>query len=76
MGHGCGKLFIKDASGEYNFDHENVKNPLTGEKITSFYNEKDTWMSVFENLSNPYEECRADTVALYMSCFPESINAL
>ncbi|KRX04492.1 hypothetical protein PPERSA_06045 [Pseudocohnilembus persalinus] len=76
LGHGCGKLFYKKSQNEYNFDHENVKNPLTGEKITSFYNEKDTWMSVFQNLSNPYEECRADTVALYMSCFPESINAL
>lgn len=47
LGHGCGKLFYKKSDGEYNFDYENVKNPLTGEKIASYYNEKDTWMSIF-----------------------------
>lgn len=41
LGHGCGKLFKKTDTG-LNFD-ENLKNPLTGEKISSYYKEKDTW---------------------------------
>nr|QBH22561.1 peptidase family M49 containing protein [Philasterides dicentrarchi] len=78
LGHGCGKLFyLKDEQTQsYNFDIENTVNPLNGQKITTFYKEQDTWMSVFQNLSNPYEECRADCVALYFSCFEESFSFL
>lgn len=50
LGHGCGKLFYKNQDG-YNFDMENIKNPLTGGKITSYYKEGETWLSVFKNLS-------------------------
>ncbi|EGR33365.1 hypothetical protein IMG5_055080 [Ichthyophthirius multifiliis] len=72
LGHGCGKLFKKG-----NYDAENIINPLTNEKgINKCYGENDTWNSVFQNLSNPYEECRADSVALYFSCFKEAIEVL
>lgn len=37
LGHGTGKLFQEAADGSVNFDRENLLNPLTGEKITSWY---------------------------------------
>ena len=37
LGHGSGKLFKINKNGEYNFDKENVINPLTKEKINSWY---------------------------------------
>jgi dipeptidyl-peptidase-3 len=33
LGHGTGKLFRKNEKGEYNFDIDNVINPLTNNKI-------------------------------------------
>ncbi|KAL4476266.1 hypothetical protein ABPG74_009999 [Tetrahymena malaccensis] len=72
LGHGCGKLFY-----EGNYDAENILNPLTNEKgITKCYKPNETWGSVFKNLSNPYEECRADSVALYFSTFKEAYEVL
>lgn len=75
LGHGCGKLFQKTESG-LNFDPKTTINPLTGQPVTSYYNETDTWLSVFQNLSQPFEECRADSVALYFSTFEKSFEVL
>jgi dipeptidyl-peptidase-3 len=75
LGHGCGKLFMENSAGEKNFD-ENLLNPVTKNKIETWYKSEDTWGSVFGKLSNPYEECRADSVALYYSCFEESYDVL
>lgn len=74
LGHGCGKLLQKTEEG-LNFD-PSIIDPTTGKPVASYYGEKDTWRSVFQNLSAPYEECRADSVALYFSCFPEAVVAL
>lgn len=72
LGHGCGKLFY-----EGNFPADSIVNPLTNEKgVKSFYKPNETWTSVFKNLSNPYEECRADSVALYFSTFEHSYKVL
>lgn len=75
LGHGCGKLFKEDKNGLKNFD-ENIINPVTNSKIESWYKSEDTWYSVFGKLANPYEECRADAVALYYSCFEEAYDVL
>jgi len=66
IGHGTGKLYEKKDNGEINFDPE-VKNPFTGEPITTFYKEGETWSQKFGKLHSGYEECRADTVALYLA---------
>lgn len=76
LGHGTGKLFVKDKDGKYNFDQENLKHPLTGEKITNCYNHNETWGSRFGELASGYEECRADGVALYLSCFDKAMEIL
>lgn len=75
LGHGCGKLFQVE-NGKLNFDAETVKNPITGEKITSWYKENDTWSSVFNVIQGPYEECRAEAIAMYFSHFVESYEIL
>ena len=73
LGHGCGKLFQETETG-LNFDINTVINPLTGDKITSYYKSNETWNNKFGPLSNPYEECRADSVALYFSSIKEACD--
>jgi dipeptidyl-peptidase-3 len=75
LGHGCGKLFQETESG-LNFDINTVINPLTGSKITSYYKSNETWYQKFGPLSNPYEECRADSVALYFCSIKEACEIL
>jgi dipeptidyl-peptidase-3 len=75
LGHGCGKLFSENSAGEKNFN-ENLINPFTNKKIETWYKSEETWSTLFGKLSNPYEECRADSVALYYSCFEESYDIL
>lgn len=70
MGHGVGKLFVKKADGSFNFDIENVRNPLTGEPITTWYEEHETWNGKFGSISASYEECRADTCGYWLQTFP------
>lgn len=72
LGHGTGKLLTKDVdTGKLNFDPEQVLNPFTNEKITSYYLSNETWSSKFGKLHSGYEECRADTVALYLAHYKE-----
>ena len=69
LGHGCGKLFAETAPGKFNFDHDNPPiNPLTGKPITSWYKPGETWGSVFGATASSYEECRAESVAMALSC--------
>ena len=70
LGHGSGKLFIENDKHEFNFDR-NIINPLTGQKISSWYKNNETWGSKFGKLSSTYEECRAECVGLYLSNFKE-----
>jgi len=75
LGHGCGKLLQEDSTGVKNFD-PNIINPCTGKVVETWYKGNDTSRTVFGKLYSAYEECRADSVALYYSCFPESIDTL
>lgn len=72
LGHGTGKLLTQDVdSGKLNFDQDKLLNPFTNEKITTFYKSNETWSSKFGKLHSGYEECRADTVALYLAHYQE-----
>lgn len=69
LGHGCGKLLQETAPGVYNFDIKNPPiNPLTGEPVKTWYKPGQTWGSVFGAMAGPYEECRAECVAMALSC--------
>lgn len=70
LGHGSGKQFEEYADGTKNFDPEKVINPLTGKPITSWYKPGQTPGSVLGEVSSSMEECRAETVALYLVSEP------
>ncbi|KAK1826157.1 putative dipeptidylpeptidase [Podospora conica] len=68
-GHGCGKLLQETATGVYNFDHENPPiSPVTNKPVTTWYKPGETWGSVFGGMAGAYEECRAELVAMHLSC--------
>ncbi|KAG5642191.1 hypothetical protein DXG03_003429 [Asterophora parasitica] len=66
LGHGSGKLFEEQADGSRNFDPAKIINPLTGKPITSWYKAGQTAGSVLGEVSSSMEECRAETVALFL----------
>ena len=76
LGHGTGKLFKREKDGTFNFDQKNLKHPLTDQSVKTWYEEKETWGSKFGKISSAFEECRADSIALYLSCFKESLEVL
>ncbi|KAH9966659.1 aflatoxin-detoxifizyme [Russula dissimulans] len=59
LGHGSGKLFKEDANGNKNFDPEKVR--------SSWYKPGQTPGSVLGEVSSSMEECRAETVALFLT---------
>ncbi|THH30987.1 hypothetical protein EUX98_g3215 [Antrodiella citrinella] len=74
LGHGTGKLFTENADGTKNFFPEKVINPLTGKPITSWYKPGQSWGTVLGEVSSSLEECRAETVALYLVSNPDILK--
>ncbi|KAL4879802.1 peptidase family M49-domain-containing protein [Aspergillus karnatakaensis] len=69
LGHGTGKLLQETATGEYNFNISNPPiSPVTGQPISTWYKPGQTWSSVFGAIASSYEECRAECVAMALSC--------
>ncbi|KAI6099116.1 peptidase family M49-domain-containing protein [Pisolithus sp. B1] len=70
LGHGSGKQFQEAADGSKNFVPEKVINPLTGRPVETWYKPGQTPDSVLGEVSSSMEECRAETVALYLANHP------
>lgn len=74
LGHGTGKLLTKNVeTGELNYPAD-LKNPFTGGDITTAYLSTETWSQKFGKMHSGYEECRADSVALYLMHYDEPYN--
>jgi dipeptidyl-peptidase-3 len=69
LGHGTGKLLQEIAPGKYNFDIKDPPiSPITNEPVSTYYKPGQTWGSVFGSIASSYEECRAECVAMALSC--------
>ncbi|KAJ7219267.1 aflatoxin-detoxifizyme [Mycena pura] len=67
LGHGTGKLLQEYSDGTKNFSPDKVINPLTGNPVTSWYLPGQTPDTVLGEVSSSMEECRAESVALYLA---------
>ncbi len=69
LGHGTGKLLQETEPGVFNFDPKSPPiSPITNKPITTYYKPGQTWGSVFGSIASSYEECRAECVAMALSC--------
>jgi dipeptidyl-peptidase-3 len=69
LGHGTGKLLQETEPGQYNFDVNNPPiSPITNKPVTTWYKPRQTWGGVFGSIASSYEECRAECVAMALSC--------
>ncbi|RDL41916.1 putative dipeptidyl peptidase 3 [Venustampulla echinocandica] len=69
LGHGTGKLLQETSPGTFNFDKSSPPiSPITDKPITTYYKVGETWGSVFGSIASSYEECRAECVAMALSC--------
>uniref|UniRef100_A0A2K6GMN5 Dipeptidyl peptidase 3 n=1 Tax=Propithecus coquereli TaxID=379532 RepID=A0A2K6GMN5_PROCO len=65
LGHGSGKLFVQ------------VRRQPTVPSLTtiqSWYQSGETWDSKFSNIASSYEECRAESVGLYLCLHPQVLE--
>ena len=67
LGHGTGKLLSEITPGVFNFDATNPPlSPLTNRKVESCYRPNETYWSIFEDIANSVEECRAILMSAYL----------
>jgi dipeptidyl-peptidase-3 len=75
LGHGSGKLCEQFADGSANFDLSKPPiSPITNRPIVTWYKNGETWGSKFGSMAASYEECRAESVGIYLSTDPEILK--
>ena len=69
LGHGTGKLLQETSPGVFNFDHNHPPvSPITDKPLSTHYKPSETYSTVFGPTASSYEECRAECVAMALSC--------
>lgn len=66
LGHGTGKLLMELDDGSFNFDKSAPPPGLDGKPISTYYAKGETWGSKFGSIAGSYEECRAESVAMFL----------
>ncbi|ODV84671.1 hypothetical protein CANARDRAFT_8252 [[Candida] arabinofermentans NRRL YB-2248] len=66
LGHGTGKLLLETDDKKFNFDINNPPLGLDGKPVTTYYGKGETWGSLFGSVSGSFEECRAESVAMFL----------
>ncbi|XP_060070560.1 dipeptidyl peptidase 3-like [Ylistrum balloti] len=74
LGHGSGKLFVKDKEGNLNFDVASVTDPETNKKVEKWYEHNESWDGKFTTIASSYEECRAECVGIYLCLSAEVLR--
>lgn len=69
IGHGSGKLFMEDKDKNLNVDRTFLEKNNYG-----YYKYGETWGTKFGRLASSYEECRAESIALYYACCREVVK--
>lgn len=64
---------METSPGVFNFD-KNTINPLTNLPVASWYQDGETYDSRFGSLSSTIEECRAESVALFLASNVKILN--
>ena len=73
LGHGSGKLLQREKDGTLNYPVA-LLNPLTGKPVEKHYEIGETYDTLFTNLGSAYEECRAEAVGLFLSCYEDVLG--
>ena len=69
LGHGTGKLLQETSPGVFNFNHKKPPiSPITNAPVSTYYKPSETYSTVFGPTASSYEECRAECVAMALSC--------
>ena len=69
LGHGTGKLLQETSPGVFNFSHKEPPiSPVNQKPITTYYKPSETYSTVFGPTASSCEECRAECVAMALSC--------
>ena len=64
---------MRNENGTLNYD-SGLVNPLTGKPVDKTYVVGETYDSKFTSLGSSYEECRAEAVGLYLSCWNDVLK--